>query len=99
MSVSASVELFSFRPKGAPFRLPSVALEWLQCSSRILWSLHEAAPGLAAHRRQGCKGAARPRKSRGEASIQKEEQDFPLNIANMPPTGQQKAIAVGVPSP
>ena len=32
----------------------------------------------------------------GQASIQKEEQDFPLNIANMPPTGQQKAIAVGV---
>jgi signal transduction histidine kinase len=29
-------------------------------------------------------------------SVQKEEQDFPLIIANMPATGQQKAIAIGV---
>src|SRR5882762_1863585 len=29
-------------------------------------------------------------------SVQKEEQDFPLIIANMPATGQQKAMAVGV---
>ena len=29
-------------------------------------------------------------------SVQKEEQDFPLIIANMPATGRQKAIAVGV---
>jgi signal transduction histidine kinase len=29
-------------------------------------------------------------------SVQKEEQDFPLIIANMPATGQQKAVAVGV---
>src|SRR3954470_5164837 len=29
-------------------------------------------------------------------SVQKEEQDFPLIIANMPSTGQQRAMAVGV---
>jgi signal transduction histidine kinase len=29
-------------------------------------------------------------------SIQKEEQDFPLIIANMPATGQQKRLAVGI---
>ena len=29
-------------------------------------------------------------------SVQKEEQDFPLIVANMPATGQQKAIAFGV---
>jgi signal transduction histidine kinase len=29
-------------------------------------------------------------------SVQKEEQDFPLIIANMPASGQQKAVAVGV---
>ena len=30
------------------------------------------------------------------SSVQKEEQEFPLIIANMPATGQQKAITVGV---
>ena len=31
-----------------------------------------------------------------DSAVQKEEQDFPLIIANMPATGQQKAMAVGV---
>ena len=31
-----------------------------------------------------------------EDSVQKEEQDFPLIIANMPASGQQKAMAVGI---
>ena len=43
--------------------------------------------------------ARRPRvqaKAAGQTSIQKEEHDFPLIIANTPATGQQKAIAAGV---
>ena len=31
-----------------------------------------------------------------DATVQKEEQDFPLIIANMSPTGQQKAMAAGI---
>jgi hypothetical protein len=43
--------------------------------------------------------ARRPRvqaKAAGQAYTQKEEQDFPLIIANTPATGPQKAIAAGV---
>ena len=36
------------------------------------------------------------RKAEGQISIQKEEQDFPLIIANTPATERQRAIAVGV---
>ena len=35
-------------------------------------------------------------KAVGQASIQKEEQDFPLIIANLPATGQQRSVAVGI---
>jgi hypothetical protein len=37
-----------------------------------------------------------PLRGTGREHIQKEEQDFPLIIANMPATGQQKTIVIGV---
>src|SRR3954469_13671720 len=37
-----------------------------------------------------------PREAAPQTSIQKQEQEFPLVIANTPATGQQRAIAVGV---
>ena len=49
----------------------------------LIGSAAEAGP------RAGPEAAARP-------SVQTEEQDFPLIIANLPATGVQKAIAVGV---
>ena len=35
-------------------------------------------------------------KAIGQVSIQKEERDFPLIIANLPATGQQRSVAVGI---
>src|SRR5258708_17772744 len=84
-----------------PDGLPSVVFGELHCRIIIL--------GGHMRRRQfmGLTGgavAAGPRAVReaplpdGAAgnSVQKEEQDFPLIIANMPSTGQQRAMAVGV---
>jgi signal transduction histidine kinase len=44
----------------------------------------------------GGAAAARLPGSAAEGSVQRDEQDFPLIIATMPATGQQKAIAFGV---
>ena len=51
--------------------------------------------GAAAARPRAVPAAPLPDAAAGE-SVQKEEQDFPLIIATMPATGQQKAMAVGV---
>jgi signal transduction histidine kinase len=51
--------------------------------------------GAAAARMRAVPAAPVPDTSARD-SVQKEEQDFPLIIANMPATGQQKAMALGV---
>src|SRR5215207_9295513 len=45
------------------------------------WSEHEAAPGLAAYRRRGCKGAASPRKSRSPSFYPERRAGFPANYS------------------
>ena len=51
--------------------------------------------GAAAARMRAVPAAPVPDTSARD-SVQKEERDFPLIIANMPATGQQKAMALGV---
>ena len=65
------------------------------------WGGHEAAPVHGTYRRRGSRVVAhhavpRPLDAAAGDSVQKEAQDFPLIIANMPATGQQKAMAVCV---
>jgi signal transduction histidine kinase len=77
-------------------RLPSVGFEWLQCPIMMLGA------SMRQHRiwrhigGEVARGPRVPGKAAAQVSIQKEEQDFPLIIANTPATGQQRAIAVGV---
>jgi signal transduction histidine kinase len=51
--------------------------------------------GAAASWPRAVRAAPLPNAAAGD-SVQKEEQDFPLIIATMPATGQQRAMAVGV---